>query len=229
MTDTAKPDNDQAYFIRNRGRVLGPFSVDRLIALRARGQFSRVHEVSTDRTNWSPGSSLDHLLTPKSSARSANAAVPPIAEANTAQSEQRPPGEQFGAGDAHDVPVWFYRIDDEQSGPATTAELHNLIGSGRLGPQDFIWKDGLLDWSTVEEIAELNTAGPLSRPPPATSPRERTRRQRRAWIAWSAVLLVLVVGVLATYLGWTHLGLTGKPGSAVPEAAAPAGLAPVER
>ena len=230
MSDAGKPGEDEIYFIRNRGRVSGPFSVDKLIALRARGQFSRAHEVSTDRTNWSPGTTLDHLLSPKSSARSASAAVPPVAAANAAQSGQRPPGEQSGTGDAHDVPVWFYRINDEQSGPATTTELHNLIGSGRLAPQDFVWKDGLLEWSTVEETAELNRARPLSRRSPAAFPQAGSGRQRRAWVAWLVAFLILVLAVLAAYLALTHLGLTGKLGMAAPDVAdvAPKDVPPPE-
>ena len=67
---------NQLYFIRNRGRVLGPFSVDRLNSLRARGQFSRVHEVSVDRVNWFPGSSLDHLFASESAKAPAGNAGP---------------------------------------------------------------------------------------------------------------------------------------------------------
>src|SRR5258708_1234857 len=51
-----------SFYIRNRGRVLGPFSVERLKALRARGQFSRVHEVSQDGNSWQPATTLGVLF-----------------------------------------------------------------------------------------------------------------------------------------------------------------------
>jgi S1-C subfamily serine protease len=211
LSDPSQPGKDQVYFIRNRGRVLGPFSVDKLISLRARGQFSRVHEVSTDRTNWSPGSSLDHLLTPKSAAGSASAVASRTTGANLAAPGQPPPAGQTGEVNSNEVPVWFYRRNDQQFGPVTTAELQDLFSSGRLGPLDFVWKDGLLEWSTVQDTAELKIAGSLSQGPLSTSLRDRSRRLRRAWVAWCLAFLITVVGVLAVYLG-----LSGKLGTVIP-------------
>ncbi|HVJ68503.1 MAG TPA: hypothetical protein VM510_10985 [Caulifigura sp.] len=52
------------YFVRVRGRVQGPFELSRLKVLRARGQFSRVFEVSEDGHNWVSSESLAELLDP---------------------------------------------------------------------------------------------------------------------------------------------------------------------
>src|SRR5258708_33548221 len=62
MSDAETTRGNQQYFIRVRGKVLGPFTLEKLKALRARGQFSRIHEVSTDRQDWQPASTLDGVL-----------------------------------------------------------------------------------------------------------------------------------------------------------------------
>jgi hypothetical protein len=50
------------YFIRIRGRIMGPFDWPQLRSLRDRGQLNRFHEVSTDRRTWTPASSLGELF-----------------------------------------------------------------------------------------------------------------------------------------------------------------------
>lgn len=55
------------YFIRDRGRVLGPFTREQLFDMRDRGQLQAYHEVSTDKVTWrafdlvfpAPGSAAD--------------------------------------------------------------------------------------------------------------------------------------------------------------------------
>ncbi len=53
-----------SYFVRVRGRVQGPFELSRLKELRARGQFSRIFEVSEDGRHWVSSESLADLFDP---------------------------------------------------------------------------------------------------------------------------------------------------------------------
>ena len=211
MSNLKKPDIDEVFYIRNRGRVLGPFSIDKLRSLRARGQFSRVHEVSTDRITWSAGSSLDHLFAPRDAAASRSPTVPLPAIANAPRATQLPAERQSAGADANERPVWFYRINDQQFGPATTTEMQTQIGTGRLGPLDFVWKDGLMAWSTVEETAELNAAASSSRSCQSIVIRDRLRRNRRAWAVRLLAFTATVLVVLTLYLG-----LSGKLQSLIP-------------
>ncbi|MEQ9408260.1 MAG: DUF4339 domain-containing protein [Fuerstiella sp.] len=50
------------YWIRNRGRVQGPFSDERIQGLLRRGRFSRHFHVSEDRKNWYPASDFPELF-----------------------------------------------------------------------------------------------------------------------------------------------------------------------
>lgn len=50
------------YWIRNRGRVQGPFSEERIHGLLRRGRFNRHFHVSEDRKNWFPASEFPELF-----------------------------------------------------------------------------------------------------------------------------------------------------------------------
>ena len=50
------------YWIRNRGRVQGPFSEERIHGLLRRGRFNRHFHVSEDRRNWFPASEFPELF-----------------------------------------------------------------------------------------------------------------------------------------------------------------------
>jgi len=210
------PGNDQTYFIRNRGRVLGPFSIEKLKSMRARGQFSRVHEVSTDRANWSPASSLEDIFNLPSAVGPVRAGIPTAAEMNAGQpnavlsgpppiADEHAAGPSGGATSAEEA-IWYYRTNDQQYGPATTTEVRNLIGSGRLGPLDYVWRDGLMEWATVEDTAELGSRNLFPPKMPVASSGDAARRKRRVWVALILVFIfTAVVVAAASFSLWAKL------------------------
>jgi len=161
MSDLKKSGKDQTYFIRNRGRVLGPFSVEKLISLRARGQFSRAHEVSTDRQNWQPASALDDLIAP---ARSARGISDPLGQ----DAGVVAPAGQFPSPTGMSTPGanWHYNIGGELHGPVSIMELRSMINAAKLHSDDYVWKEGMPDWLPVSQIPELQ---PAKAPAPAAA------------------------------------------------------------
>lgn len=148
------PDEPNRWYIRVRGRVLGPFDTTQLRKLRALGQFSRANEVSTDRLTWQPATDIEHLF-----AAIREKAVP--GKSSDASREAAPP--------AAFHPKWFYAIGTEQYGPVTTLELRGLMASGKLSPQDLVWKEGMTEWMPVVTVAELKDLS--TRPGELDSPR----------------------------------------------------------
>jgi hypothetical protein len=53
------------WYVRVRGKTLGPFSLERLVQSRDQGQLQPSHEVSTDRQTWVPASSLAEVFPPQ--------------------------------------------------------------------------------------------------------------------------------------------------------------------
>ncbi|MCA9015741.1 MAG: DUF4339 domain-containing protein, partial [Planctomycetaceae bacterium] len=58
---SAKVSKSQ-YYIRNRGRIQGPFDPQTLQSLARRGRFARHHEVSQDKQNWFQASEYPELF-----------------------------------------------------------------------------------------------------------------------------------------------------------------------
>lgn len=62
VTQTAGAGALGRYWIRNRGRVQGPFTVDRIQGLLRRGRFSRHFHVSEDKEEWYPASEFPEFF-----------------------------------------------------------------------------------------------------------------------------------------------------------------------
>ena len=153
----ATTNDETSYFIRVRGRVLGPYDVAQLKTLRARGQFGRANEVSTDRQTWQSAAAIEHLFV-----GSKKTAVVPAEEFETAITVTRPAQGQSGGPPSRSTqPAWHYSVGSEQYGPVTLLELRGLAASGQLRPDDLIWKEGFADWMPLRDVAEL---GAVTRP-----------------------------------------------------------------
>ena len=57
--------SETRYYVRVRGKVLGPFGIPQLRSMRDRGQFRPFHEVSADGRSWTTATDLHGLLTPQ--------------------------------------------------------------------------------------------------------------------------------------------------------------------
>ena len=55
-------DQTGGWYVRTRGRTLGPFTWGQLESLRDRGQLARFDEVSQDRRSWTSAAGLPQLF-----------------------------------------------------------------------------------------------------------------------------------------------------------------------
>jgi S1-C subfamily serine protease len=136
-----------SHYIRKRGRISGPFSVEKLQALFASGQFGRFHEVSTDKTTWMAASVLDDIFASK---KPAQLDEQEVTTASTDASRPAP------AVPPIDDCNWYYLVDGEQQGPLTKLQLHNLIQTEMLDSDDMVWQEGFDDWLAIGSLPELN-------------------------------------------------------------------------
>ena len=162
MADT---DNATNYYIRVRGRVLGPYTVKQLHTLRTRGQFGQSNEISTDGKSWEPASSVESLFEParRASKRTSDepAAVASDDPVKVVTSADRSV-EKRGDGQRDDT-NWHYSVGGEQIGPVSLTVLKELLRGGRLSLADFVWMEGMSEWRPAAEVAELNPAGQSKR------------------------------------------------------------------
>jgi hypothetical protein len=54
---------EKRYFLLINGKILGPFELPQVKALRDRGQFQWFHQISEDRQNWIIASTMPELFT----------------------------------------------------------------------------------------------------------------------------------------------------------------------
>lgn len=146
-------DTISRYFIRSRGKVMGPFTVERLKTLHARGQFSRVHEVSTDRKSWQPASMIEGLMEAvrhrkqQESLDEIDVAIPDEFATVAPAATLTPPTAESSS--------WHYHVAGQQFGPVSLGELRSLVRSGRLSAGDLVWHDSFPDWTPLGEVDEL--------------------------------------------------------------------------
>ena len=138
------PMNDAKWYVRIRGRVMGPFDVRQLESLRKRGQFSRFHEVSTDRQTWLAASSVTAVF-PEPSAADA------VADAAIDQYSLRPQGTPSESVTPLPNARWFYARGDNKMGPVSLGTLQQLAVNGGLGPKDLVWEEGTPEWIPAEK------------------------------------------------------------------------------
>lgn len=121
--------SEEQYFLRLRGKVRGPFTADQLRRMQHRGQFSKLHQVSTDKKEWEPAENLNLLI------QNTSTASTQVAE----------------SADAADSAEWHYTDDGQQQGPVPTETLRQMLNSGQLSDETMVWRTGWSDWVLATE------------------------------------------------------------------------------
>jgi S1-C subfamily serine protease len=172
----------EQWFVRVRGRVNGPYDLQELRALKDRGQLARMHEVSSDRVQWSTAAGVPGLFDGGSVVSTAGTGDWGGGHAT------------FDAGAATAAPPaddWYYAPDGgSQLGPVSTFALRGMIQSGQVSPATVVWKSGLSGWLPARDIPELGTAAAAT---PIATARSGSGSAAR-WILIAGVAVVLLAG-----------------------------------
>lgn len=139
-------------YVRIRGRVQGPFELEKLQSLARRGQFSRAHQVSTDGATWRKASEFPELF----AVADRLPAVPAAGGLQTQSAQTQPAQARQTQTQTASAPTWYYAKGDSQFGPTSFEELRQLASTGQLRPQDAVWCEGMSNWATADSIANLS-------------------------------------------------------------------------
>ncbi|HEV3079921.1 MAG TPA: GYF domain-containing protein [Gemmataceae bacterium] len=185
----------KALYIRVRGKVLGPFTLEDLRSLRDRGQFRRFHEISEDRRSWAPATSLGELFPSEPVAQV-------VKEESLRLSEEGAEPRDSAQAKAANNNEWYYADEaGGQQGPISKQKLLDLWGEGQLDDSSYVWNSGMTSWQALSSLPELG-----ARP-------ERRRRAGKAapvnklafasfilglvWLGGLASVAAIVLGYLA--------------------------------
>jgi hypothetical protein len=190
-------------FIRMRGRIQGPFNKDQLQSMTRRGQFSRLHEVSTDGVTWSRAPMHSELFPPAKEAPTAES-VPTAVENSPAA--PTPPS----VGATRDD-VWYYYQSGSTLGPVGFSHLLQMSSAGQLVGEDLVWQAGTPEWIHAGRVPGLirpvaPSAAP-SAPQQIAAPNQQYAEPKEpprvsALAVASLVLGILWLGGLGSLLVW---------------------------
>lgn len=135
------------WYVRSKGRILGPFSWAQLESLRDRGQLARFHEVSQDRQAWMAAAGLFQLF---GSVGSSSAPKNPDGYGLVSD-----PGPRPTSGGGEGPPVWFFARDGTHHGPVHLVELRRMAASGEMTASTQVWSQGMPNWVPAHQVPEL--------------------------------------------------------------------------
>jgi hypothetical protein len=110
---------------------------------------------------------------------------------------------------------WHYANGGEKHGPITASQLKELATTGKLSPDDLVWREDMKEWrkaSTVKGLFPEDHATTLSVSPPQSSRVESTQQQSIWEQPVVITLLFIIFWPAGAYLLWKKLnGKSGTP------------------
>jgi hypothetical protein len=153
-------DAELGWYVRSRGRVLGPFQLPQLENLKRQGRLAKFDELSRDRRTWVAASSLPELYPAE--------VTPAAAGPGTIQPADSGPAVVAGpSAQLDDGPAWFHMSEKGQVGPIKFSEIYHLAQIGVVRAETLVWNSQMTDWTTAREVPALGLAG--AAPPKATA------------------------------------------------------------
>jgi hypothetical protein len=155
-------DDDSTWYIRIRGKMLGPFTWPQLEAMRVRGQLSRFHELSQNRQEWIVAGNVVGLFVsePEVPLKGGD----DVGATYEFNSRFTPPA---SAGTLGGDPSWFYARDGAVKGPFGLHDVRELAARGEIQRATLVWREGMAGWIAAGDFPEL--AAILSMPTATSS------------------------------------------------------------
>jgi hypothetical protein len=116
-------------YIRFKGRVLGPVTLEKAIEMVNRGQITRQHEVSADGMSWQAAGNVPELFANRTDRRALGSQLEPAAN------NPEPP-----AGN------WYANFDFNNQGPTDEVGIRQWIAMGKVTRSTLIWREGMDNW-----------------------------------------------------------------------------------
>jgi hypothetical protein len=164
---------DQIY-VRFKGKVLGPLTLQKVQDLARRGQITRMHDLSSDGISWLKAEEFGEIFTSNRGAANSvsggekGLVAPPagvprtpglssvVGGSNevisgkglaTPQSELLP-----RPGESPDESIqWYVHLNNKNQGPLNTGSLTNAVKSGQVTRETLIWRAGFDDWKPAAQ------------------------------------------------------------------------------
>ena len=188
-------DSDLGWYVRSRGRVLGPFQLAQLEVLKGQGRVAKFDEVSRDRRNWVRAATVPELFPPSAPPPESAGSSPGAGSARPHDASYAVVENDPAIGD--DAAIWFYVTDTGQTGPVALSKLISLSRTGVVRAETFVWNSGMTDWIPARDVPALG----LTLTPAALAPVAAPTAATFNVLALSGFVLG-VLGLLAGAMGF---------------------------
>jgi hypothetical protein len=139
-------DDFLQYYLRDCGRVSGPFDLKQLQWRWQRGQLARSSQVSIhDDQHWQPLESIPEIFQSSESKSGTHRTLRPPALVPPLPPAPAP------------VPRWYYRRGAESLGPVDAAVMKEIVGWGEIGPDCLVWCEGMPSWVSCRQVKDFAT------------------------------------------------------------------------
>ena len=192
------------YHVRIRGKIYGPYPIQKLQDLAKKSVVSRINQVSVDGGNsWQPASEFTEIFE-----AAAVQVVIPVQQAGVGQvgvAAQGPAGPLQAT--SAEIP-WYYLINGQKHGPTTLSQLQMMVSTGTLNSADYACQEGAADWSRVDMVPELMSiirgsgggGGGTKKEGAELSGRvKKAFKASRPWTMMMAILAFISAGVLLLF------------------------------
>ena len=153
-------DPGEGWYVRSRGKVLGPFDFRQLQGLKNQKRLAKFDEVSRgDRRSWVVASTISELFP----AASAGGADPGAGGGDDAYGVEAPPEVEAA--------TWYYMTLLGSSPPLTLPGIIRLVGTGVVQAETLVWTVDMPDWVPARTVPALSVSRP-SAPSAATAANE---------------------------------------------------------
>ena len=128
---------EERFYIRFKGRVLGPLTREKTLELAKRGQITKQHELSPDGVAWKKADEFPGFFT-----------------SERAVANQTAVREKQQEVSAPDVPSeeWYAHFNNSNQGPVDLKGMKNWIALGKVNKETMIWRPGMSEWQSAELI-----------------------------------------------------------------------------
>ncbi len=198
------------WFVRAGTQIKGPFSEDQLRSMRRRGEFSPIHQISTDRIRWDSAAQLVQLLDGPLPDWQIHR-QPLVSTADRIQDVT----DESRSEPSSTASEWCY-VDSahQQVGPVPEQVIRELLQTKQLSRKSLVFKLGGTQWEQVSQHPELARFA-------------RSGSSGLLAIVASAALVIVMLGTLL-YVLLSRKSVLGDWTSEAPRGKAPSSSNPIQ-
>lgn len=146
-----------SYFVRFRGRTVGPYSLAQAQQMARKGQLSRTSEVSSDGQSWVQAGAFPEIFE-RPTVTSASSKGASLSIDSDLSPEKGATLSGVGKSNTPSLNEWHYTSGDQQKGPTSASSIVAMLRAGTLAAHDRVWREGLDNWVTVSDVPEFSAA-----------------------------------------------------------------------